>query len=358
MQSILITGGCGFIGLNLIGYLSKRGYTALRIIDNLTVGSREDLETYLSDHGRILDVKEQGKRMDIHWRPHGVEGKPVSVILLIEDVRDREAMIEAVLPGEAIVHLAAQTGVIESVEDPRFDCQVNVMGTVNLLEAAVKCGSPAFVFASSAAPMGDQPPPAREDTVPRPLSPYGASKLAGEGYCSAFSGSFGLPTCALRFSNVYGPYSTYKSSVIAKFFRQALLGETLVVFGDGNQTRDFIHTEDLCHLIYLALELMMERSASGGRGEIFQVATSHETSVNELFGMIQSLVEDDTDMKVHVEYEPPRPGEIYRNYADISKARSLLGFEPQISIKEGLRDTWAWFKTRFTPRRASPSISE
>jgi len=359
MQSILISGGCGFIGLNLIGYLSKHGYPALRIIDNLSVGTREDLEAYLSNHGMILDVKENRRTIDIRWRPYGIEGRPVSVTLLIEDVRDREAMIETVLPGEAIVHLAAQTGVIESVEDPRFDCQVNVMGTVNLLEAAVKNGSPAFVFASSAAPMGDQPPPAREDTVPRPLSPYGASKLAGEGYCSAFSGSFSLPTCSLRFSNVYGPYSTYKSSVVAKFFRQALLGETLVVFGDGNQTRDFIHTQDLCHVIYLALGLMMEgRTRGGEQGEIFQVATGRETSVNELFGMIRSLVEDDTDIKVHVEYEPPRAGEIYRNYADITKARTLLGFEPQISIREGLRDTWAWFKTRFNPRQTSPSISE
>jgi UDP-glucose 4-epimerase len=355
MQSILITGGCGFIGLNLIGYLAKCGCSSLRIMDNLSVGTREDLEIYLRDQGEISGARETGKTVDIQWRPYGIEGRPISVTLLIEDICDREAVMEAVLPGETIVHLAAQTGVVESVENPQFDCRVNVIGTLNLLEAAVKRGSKAFVFASSAAPMGDQPPPAREDMVPKPLSPYGASKLAGEGYCSAFSGSFGLPACSLRFSNVYGPYSTYKSSVVAKFFRQALQGETLVVFGDGNQTRDFIHTEDLCRVIYLALRLLPEGRA---RGEVFQVATGRETSVNELFDMIRGLVENDTDMKVRVVYESPRAGEIYRNYADISKARTLLGFEPQINIKDGLRDTWAWFKTRFNLKRSSSSISE
>jgi UDP-glucose 4-epimerase len=347
-HSVLITGGCGFIALNLIGYLIERGYLSLRIIDNLSVGTREDLEAYLRDQGTISAVKEQKKRVDFHWRPHSLEGRPCFITLLIEDIRDRDAMLETVLAGEAIIHLAAQTGVIESVEDPLFDCQVNVIGTLNLLEAAVKRGSPAFVFASSAAPMGDQPPPAREDTAPKPLSPYGASKLAGEGYCSAFSASFGLPACSLRFSNVYGPYSTHKSSVIAKFFRQVLSGETLVVFGDGTQTRDFIHTHDLSQAIYLAASSLAEGNAQWGQGELFQVATGRETSIQELFGMIGNLVEADMGREVSVEYEPPRAGEIYRNYADISKARRLLGFEPEINIWEGLRDTWAWFKTKFT----------
>jgi UDP-glucose 4-epimerase len=346
-HSILITGGCGFIALNVIGYLAERGYPAIRIVDNLSVGTREDLETYLKDQGTISAVKEQEKRVDFYWQHHSAEGRPCLITLLIEDIRDRNAVAELVLPGEAIIHLAAQTGVIESMEDPFFDCQVNVIGTLNLLEAAVKHSSPAFVFASSAAPMGDQPPPAREDAAPKPLSPYGASKLAGEGYCSAYSGSFGLPACCLRFSNVYGPYSSHKSSVIAKFFRQALSGETLVVFGDGGQTRDFVHTRDLSQAIYLALNMLVEKGIECGQGELFQVATGRETSINELFSMIQDLVETDTACKVVVKHEPARAGEIYRNYADISKARHLLGFKPEIDVREGLKDTWEWFKGRF-----------
>jgi UDP-glucose 4-epimerase len=343
-DSILITGGCGFVGLNLLGYLLKQEAIPFRILDNLSVGTRQDLEKYLGERGRLIIVEERQNRVEYELKPHD-STPPRRITLLMEDIRRRERMLEVVKENEAVVHLAAQTGVIESVLDPFFDFEQNVLGVLNMLDAAVKHRCPAFVFASSAAPMGNQPPPNREDVAPMPLSPYGAAKLAGEGYCSAFSASFNLPTCALRFSNVYGPYSTFKTSVIAKFFRQALHGETLVIYGDGGQTRDFIHARDLSQAIYRSLKALLENDNHAVSGHIFQIATGVETSINELFGMIRELVERDIGRPVKLEYQPPRAGEIYRNYADISKARATFGFEPEVTIRAGLQDVWNWFKT-------------
>ncbi len=344
---VLITGGCGFVGINLLGYLMERGFTEIRILDNLTASSRKNLEKYLRERGG-LSLADEGDNFLTYEVTHGETGNLVKLNLLVEDIKDRDRMIDLVREGEAIVHLAAQIDVIDSVENPYHDFQQNTLGTFNMLEAAVKRHSPAFVFASSAAAAGDQPPPNREDMAPKPLSPYGASKLAGEGYCSAYSGSFQAPACSLRFSNVYGPYSTYKTSVISKFLRQALLGETLVIFGDGNQTRDFIHTRDLSHAIHRALMVLASSDKrSQASGEVFQIATGVETSVNELFTMIKMLAERDTGHTIEFDYAPPRNGEIYRNYADIDKARRILDFKPEIPIDRGLEETWAWFQKQF-----------
>ena len=341
-KSVLITGGCGFVGLNFLGYLLDREDIHVRVLDNLSVGTREDLERYLRTKGELSVRGESEKQVDYVLTMAAPPAR--SITLLIDDIRSRENIYGLIGDNEAIVHLAAQTGVIESVEDPFFDFEQNVLGLLNVLEAAVKHKCPAFVFASSAAPIGNQPPPSREDQAPRPLSPYGATKLAGEGYCSAFNASFDLPVCALRFSNVYGPYSTFKTSVIAQFFRQALHGETLIIFGDGNQTRDFVHTHDLSQAIYRSLALLLSDGGKKAGGEIFQIATGEETSINKLFGMIKEMIENGAGRAVNLEYAPPRAGEIYRNYADISKAREVLGFAPEIDIETGLRETWEWFR--------------
>ncbi len=343
---LLITGGCGFVGLNLLGYLLEQGVTRVRILDNLSVGTREDLEEYLKERGSLSLREEEAQRWAYDWTPRDNPSDTRSISLIAADIRDSHGVAALLGDGEAVVHLAAQTDVIRSVEDPYNDFENNVLGILNMLQAAAGHKCPAFVFASSAAPMGNQPPPDREDIAPRPLSPYGAAKLAGEGYCCAFTGSFGLPTAALRFANVYGPYSTYRSSVIAKFLRQALLGETLVIYGDGDQTRDFVHTRDLAQAIYRALTALLKDPKNVG-GELFQVATGRETRINELFGMIKELVERDTEQKVHLEYVPPRAGEIYRYFADISKAKSVLGFSPDMDLRTGVEETWAWFRTKF-----------
>ena len=166
--------------------------------------------------------------------------------------------------------------------------------------------------------------------------PYGAGKLAGEGYCSAFFGSFGLKTIALRFGNVYGPRSTHKGSVVAKFIKQALAGETLVIYGDGSQTRDFIYIDDLVDAILAAAK------ADAG-GEVFQVATHKETTIDEIAEMLKAIIESKTGNTINLTYAEERAGEVKRNFSDISKARKLLGWEPRWGVEEGLRATVEWF---------------
>ena len=176
-----------------------------------------------------------------------------------------------------IVHFAANTGVMPSVEDPRADCMSNVVGTLNFLEAARHNGVGRFVFASSGGTViGEAEPPIHEEMVAHPVAPYGASKLAGEGYCSAYFQTFGIGTVALRFGNVYGPLSGHKNSVVARFIKRAMDGEVLEIYGDGTQTRDFIFVDDLIRAVRLSA------TTEGVGGEVFQIATSAETTVQEL----------------------------------------------------------------------------
>ena len=175
-----------------------------------------------------------------------------------------------------MIHLAANTGVLPSIQDPTADCSTNVLGTLNFLEASRKSAVKRFDFASSGAPLGEQTAPIHEEMVARPISRYGASKLAGEAYCSAYCGSFGLETVALRFGNVYGPRSNDKGSVVAKFVKHIIAGKPLTIYGDGNQSRDFVYVEDLVQAVLLALE------RPGIGGEIFQIATYKEHTVLEV----------------------------------------------------------------------------
>jgi UDP-glucose 4-epimerase len=169
----------------------------------------------------------------------------------------------------------------------------------------------------------------------RPLAPYGASKLAGEGYCSAYFGSYGVPTVALRFSNVYGPWSYQKASVVAAFFKCLRAGEPLVVYGDGRQTRDFLYVEDLCAGVVAAVE----RESSG---QVFQIAAGVETEIGDLAERMLAV----TGLRVPIEHRPARAGEVVRNYARIDRARRVLGYDPATPLDEGLRRTWEWFRSR------------
>jgi UDP-glucose 4-epimerase len=185
-----------------------------------------------------------------------------------------------------------------------------------------------------------------EDMVPRPLSPYGASKLSGEAYCSAFYGSFDLKTVSLRFSNVYGPGSLNKGSVVALFFKRIQEGKPLIIYGDGEQTRDFIYVDDICKAIYTAFN---HESGRPDRyyGTVYQVGTGTETSINQLAGMIKRLVESTSDHKVEIRYAPERKGEIKRNYSRIDKFSRITGFVPEYTLEKGLVNTWEFFKSEF-----------
>ncbi|MHB8388448.1 MAG: NAD-dependent epimerase/dehydratase family protein [Acidiferrobacteraceae bacterium] len=322
MKSITITGGCGFIGRNLTKALLGRG-DRVRILDNLSVGTETEL-------AGVAPV-----RRGPEWPED-----PATVGLIVGDIRDPAACASALAGTQAAVHLAAQSGVMPSIEAPMVDCQTNVIGTLNMLQACVERGTGQFVFASSSAPLGETTPPVHEGLPARPMSPYGASKLAGEGYCSAYFHSFGIRTTALRFSNVYGPGSAHKGSVVAWFFRCALEGRPLTIYGDGEQTRDFIYIDDLCSAILGALD-------SDTGGETFQIATFHESTVNEIAEHIQRLVERDRGTRVHIHRTDARKGEIIRSFSDISKARSRIGYEPRVSLEEGLERTWIWFRENY-----------
>jgi len=322
----LITGGCGFIGRNLIRNLLEDGNHGIRVVDNLSVGSREDLNGVCDFTERSPDT------MSIdHLSAQGVE-------LIVGDILDEQLAMDVTEHMDVIVHLAANTGVAPSVENPRMDCVTNVLGTFNYLEAARMKNVGRFVFASSGAPAGECEPPIHEELPPHPVSPYGASKLAGEGYCSSYAKTFGVDTVALRFSNVYGPLSTRKDSVVAKFIKLALEGKPLEIFGDGAQTRDFIHIDDLIRAVRLA------SSVEGIGGETFQIATAHETSIDEIVQMLTSLFQQLPDKHtISVQYSESRQGDVKRNFSDTSKAAKVLGWRPEISLYDGLEKTINWF---------------
>jgi UDP-glucose 4-epimerase len=299
-MTVLVTGGCGFIGTNLVRRLAAHRIP-LRVLDNLSVGTRANL-------------------------PDGVD-------LAVGDIRDPSAVARAVEGVDAVVHLAASTGVPDSVRDPATDFDINVVGTFALLRASVAASVRRFVLASSNAAIGEHPPPVDEQRVPRPISPYGAGKLAGEGYCIAFGAAYGLQTFVLRFSNVYGPYSTHKTSVVARFLREGLQTGAVTVYGDGRQTRDFLYVEDLCTAVEAAL-------SAAGSGEVFQVASGVETTVLALVEHLRAATGHD----FKIDFAPARAGDIARNVSDIAKASRLLGYRPSVSLDAGLRRTYDWFR--------------
>ncbi|MGB8274936.1 MAG: NAD-dependent epimerase/dehydratase family protein [Alphaproteobacteria bacterium] len=313
----LVTGGCGFIGARLTARLVERGAN-VRVVDNLSVGSPSALPR------GVPVTRRPWPMLDAAWP---------RLELVEADIRDADAMIAAAAGAQAIVHLAASTGVLPSIAAPRPDCENNVLGTLNCLEGARANGVSRFVFASSGAPLGEQEPPLHERKVPKPISPYGASKLAGEGYCSAYWGSFGIETVVLRFGNVYGPGSAHKQSVVAKFLRRAIAGEPLEVFGEGTQTRDFIYIDDIVDAI--------ERAATtaGIGGEVYQIATQRERTVNEIADMIAAAVRERLGREVAVRHVAPQKGEVQRNFSDTSKAQSELGFCARHEIRSGIAQT-------------------
>jgi UDP-glucose 4-epimerase len=323
----LVTGGCGFIGSCLIYDLLADGDATIRTVDNFLVGTREDL-------AKACAFTERDPARPSTWGTHFVKDR---VELIPGDILD-DALARKLAEGmDVIVHLAGNTGVGPSVVDPRADCMNNVIGILNYLEAARHAGCRRFVFASSGATVGECEPPLHEEMPAHPVSPYGASKVAGEAYCSAYKRSFGIDAVALRFSNVYGPLSSHKSSLVARCIRRVMRGLPIEIYGDGSNTRDFLYTEDLVRAIRAAA------SVPGIGGEVFQIATNEETSVNQLVNMLKPVLEKAGFTDIAVEYTEKRTGDVGRNFADTRKASRLLGWKPRMRLKDGLGRTVEYF---------------
>jgi UDP-glucose 4-epimerase len=325
----LVTGGCGFIGRNFIRLVLARTNDAVRVIDDGSVGTRAELEQI----GPVVALD-----ADTLQATAGVAASRIE--LVTGDVRDGALARRVVVGADAVVHLAANTGVGPSVADPMRDCTINVLGTLNYLEACRHGGVGRFVFASSGAPVGDCEPPIHEELAPHPVSPYGASKLAGEAYCSAYKRSFGIDTVALRFGNCYGPLSSHKGSVVAKFIREALAGQAWEIYGDGAQTRDFIYVDDIAEAIYRAA------ITPGIGGEIFQIATNTETTVAELAESLRAALERNGVPTHGIRHAGARIGDVKRNYSDTRKAQARLGWKARMSLTDGLDRTVKWFLQR------------
>ncbi|MBW3019068.1 GDP-mannose 4,6-dehydratase [Candidatus Woesearchaeota archaeon] len=313
MTKALITGGCGFIGVNLVEYLLNNTDWELVVLDDLSNSKIDDFEA-------VWDKKR--------------------VKLYKGDARDVELIDRAIENCDYVVSLAALVDVRESIEEPVINADVNVMSLVKQLMCAANAKIKKLVFSSSGAALGDSQQPMKENLLPQPMSPYGASKLAGEAYCSAFAEGFGLPTVALRFSNVYGPRSYGKGGVIPKFIQNAINGQKSVIFGDGSQTRDFVYVEDICRAIFLALTKELPN-----KYELIQLGTGREMPLNTFVELLKKDLSAQ-GIALECQYAAAKKGEIYRNYADISKAREVLGYEPNIGFEEGLKKTVEWFVKR------------
>ena len=300
---VLITGGCGFIGTNLVSRLADDPGVSVRVFDNESMGKREHLNGFAGEFIR-------------------------------GDMRDATAVATAVEGMDAVVHLAADTRVMDSIADPGFNFAVNVQGGFNLLEAMRAQGVGRLVNASTGgAIIGEAVPPVHEEMVARPMSPYGAAKLMMEGYCSAYTGSYGWKALSLRFSNVYGPKSFHKGSVVAAFFKEILKGAPLVVYGDGEQTRDFVFVGDLCKGITAGLK--------GDATGAIQLGSGHPLTVNALIEAMRKRGR--TNSGHAVDYRPHRAGEIKNTWCEIGRARADLGFDPSTPLEDGLAQTWSWF---------------
>ena len=307
---IFITGGAGFVGSNLVKYFLDKQACDITVYDNLSTGSKAMLDE------AITDSAQKG-----------------SVVKFIEaDILDYDTLKRCIKGNDAVVHLAAHTQVRESITNPGEHLTANSIGTFNVIDSAKQQGVDKFIFASSNAAVGEQIPPINESMIARPLSPYGAVKLYGESLCSAYYNCYGLKTASLRFANVYGPYSDHKTSVVAKFTKRIKNGKVLEIYGDGKQTRDFIHAEDIAQAIYLFVA--NDDNGDNLWGQVFQVATGHETSIIDLAEMIIKFT-GSTDNSI--EFGPAIKGEIRKNFSDITKIKNALGFVPQKKLEVELK---------------------
>ena len=296
----LVTGGAGFIGSNLVDALIARG-DSVDIVDNLSSGKRENVNEQARLH--VLDIREPLEDLFAELRP------------------------------DVCFHLAAQADVRVSVERPDYAADVNVIGTVHVLEAARSTGARVVFSSTGGAIYGECEEPADEASERRPLAPYGTAKLAGEEYLLTYQRLHGMANVALRFGNVFGPRQDPhgEAGVVAIFLGRLRDGETCLIFGDGTQERDYVFVGDVVSALMAAAEV---------EGGIFNVGTGRASSVLELYDLCRKVAGSELEARL----APARPGELQRSVLDISKAADELGWRPETSLEEGLRQTWNWIR--------------
>jgi nucleoside-diphosphate-sugar epimerase len=306
----LVTGGAGFIGSNLVGRLIEQGQT-VRILDNFSTGKRENLEEYAQ-----------------------------SVALVEGDVREYATVRRASDGVNVILHQAALPSVPRSIKDPLSSDAVNVVGTLNVLQAARDAGVKRVVFASSSSVYGDTPElPKHERMTPNPLSPYAVSKLAAEQYCRVFARVYGIETVSLRYFNVFGPRQDPDSeyaAVIPKFIRAMLRDKQPTIFGDGEQSRDFTFVENVIDGNLLAATAACEP------GIVMNCACHGRFTLNKLVQAINEIL----GKEIHPLYAPARPGDVKHSFASIDLAQRSIGYSPSVEFMEGLRRTIEWYRAR------------
>jgi len=309
---VLVTGGAGFIGSHLVDKLLEKN-CEVTILDNFDTGKMENLAV----HANNKDFK-----------------------IVKGDIRDINLVKRTLRDIDVVFHEAAIASVTLSVQNPLTTNDVNVTGTLNVLKASVEAGVKRFIFASSAAVYGDAASPAKKEDMPlNPTSPYGASKLAAEGYAKAFYKAYGLETVSLRYFNVYGPRQRFDinsayGGAITIFINRLLKNMPPIINGDGEQTRDFVYIEDIVNANMLALESM------DASGQVFNIGTGTSISVNQTAAILKVALKKENIENVHA---PPRLTDIKHGYADISKAQKILGYMSHYSIQEGLFNLVKWY---------------
>ena len=309
-MKVLVTGGAGFIGSHLTKALVRAGYE-VAVIDDLSTGKLENI----SD---ILDEIKFSERS------------------ILDDNELRRMMVGV----QVVFHEAALGSVARSIENPLATHEVNATGTLKVLEAARQEKVRRVIFAASSSAYGDQRTlPKVETMVARPLSPYAASKLAGEAYCRSFSKVYGLETVCLRYFNVFGPSqdpASQYAAVIPKFITAALEGVPLTVFGDGEQSRDFTYVDNVVSANLLAM------GASVENGEVYNIACGESVTLNQLISKLSDIL----DRKLTVDYCPARTGDVYLSRASTDQARGAIGYRPVVALEEGLRKSVRWYSER------------
>ncbi len=310
MAKYLVTGGAGFIGCNLVRFLLDRSHDVV-VLDDFSTGKRSNL----TDVADRIDLRQA-------------------------DVRDRQAVESAITGCTAVFHQAALGSVPRSVADPVTSHDVNVNGTVTVLEAARATGVKRVIFAASSSAYGDQKQlPKHEQMVPMPVSPYAASKVAGEGYMRGYAASYGLQTICLRYFNVFGPYQDPQgpyAAVIPAFVSRLLKKQSPVVFGDGEQSRDFCYIDNACQANWLAAQA----DAKVCDGRAINIACGRRTTLNEILAILHRLL----GTKIAADYQAPRPGDVRHSLASVELARETIGYEPQVFFEEGLAKAIDWYK--------------